>query len=127
MRLHLILPLVEPTMISLPSTCPYEDCEGRHFRHHQEVTKLLRDTVYAQVTAHRYECLHCKRTFRVYPHGVTKAQTSQRVRGSAVLLYLLGLSYGAVSLTLEALGAYLCKSRVYDVVQAAAERVPGLK
>jgi hypothetical protein len=28
---------------------------------------------------------------------------------------------------LEALGAYLCKSRVYDVVQAAAERVPGLK
>jgi hypothetical protein len=40
---------------------------------------------------------------------------------------MLGLSYGAVSLVLEALGAYLCKSRVYEVVQAAAERVPGLK
>jgi len=49
------------------------------------------------------------------------------VKGLGVLLYLLGLSYGAVSLTLEALGAYLCKSRVYDVVQATAERVPGLK
>jgi hypothetical protein len=43
------------------------------------------------------------------------------------MLYLLGLSYGAVSLVLEGLGIYLCKSRVYDVVQATAERVPGLK
>jgi hypothetical protein len=43
------------------------------------------------------------------------------------MLYVLGLSYGAVSLVLEALGVYLCKSRVYEVVQAAAERVPGLK
>jgi len=49
------------------------------------------------------------------------------VKGLAVLLYLLGLSYGAVSLTLEALGCYMCKSRVYDAVQAAAERVPGLR
>jgi hypothetical protein len=43
------------------------------------------------------------------------------------MLYLLGLSYGAVSLALEALGVYMCKSRVYDTVQAVAERVPGLK
>jgi hypothetical protein len=43
------------------------------------------------------------------------------------MLYLLGLSYGAVSLALNALGVPLCKSRVYDVVQAAAARVPGLK
>jgi hypothetical protein len=43
------------------------------------------------------------------------------------MLYLLGLSYGAVSLALGALGVYLCKSRVYDVAQAASERVPGLK
>ena len=45
----------------------------------------------------------------------------------AVLLYLLGLSYGAVSLTLEALGAYMAKSSVYEAVQAAAKKVPGLK
>ena len=43
------------------------------------------------------------------------------------MLYLLGLSYGAVSLVLEALGVHLCKSRVYEVVPAAAERAPGLK
>jgi hypothetical protein len=91
------------------------------------VEKQLKDTVCRQVTAHRYQCLKCGRTFRVYPSGVTHAQTSQRVKGLAVLLYLLGLSYGAVSLTLEALGCYMCKSRVYDAVQAAAERVPGLR
>jgi hypothetical protein len=91
------------------------------------VDKALRDTVYPRVKVQRYQCLRCKRTFRVYPRGVSRAQSSQRMHGLAVMLYLLGLSYGAVSLVLEALGAYLCKSRVYEVVQAAAERVPGLK
>jgi len=41
-------------------------------------------------------------------------------------LYLLGLSYGATSLALEALDCYQAKSTVYLAVQEAAERVPGL-
>jgi transposase-like protein len=127
MRLQLILPQVEPTVVILPSVCPREDCPGTHFQHHQAVVKPLKDTVYPQVTAHRYKCLRCQRTFRVYPVGVTQAQTSRRVKGLAVMLYLLGLSYGAVSLALEALGTYMSKTSVYDAVQAAGERVPGLK
>jgi transposase-like protein len=43
------------------------------------------------------------------------------------MLYLLGLSYGATSLALEALGVYMAKSSIYEAVQAAAEKVPGLK
>jgi transposase-like protein len=54
--------------------------------------------------AQRYKCLRCGRTFRVYPEGVTRAQTSKRVKGLAVMLYLLGLSYRVVALALEALG-----------------------
>lgn len=127
MRLHLILPRVEPTQIVPPSKCGYEGCRSRYFGFHQEVPKAVRDTVYEQVVAHRYKCLRCRRTFRVYPSGVSHASTSQRVRGLGVMLYLLGLSYGAVSLVLEALGAYLCKSQVYAAVQAAAQQVPGLK
>jgi transposase-like protein len=127
MRLQLILPRVEPTNMKLPSVCPDKHCQGKHFRHHQRVDKAVKDTHYETVSAERYECLRCKRTFRVYPQGVTRAQTSQRVKGLGVLLYLLGLSYGAASLTLEALGVYVCKSSVYDAVQAAAEKVPGLK
>jgi hypothetical protein len=43
------------------------------------------------------------------------------------MLYLLGLSYGAVALALEALVAYVCRSQVYEAVQAAAKRVPVMK
>jgi len=56
-----------------------------------------------------------------------RGYVSLRVKGLAVMFYLLGLSYGAVSLVLEAPGVYVCKSRAYDVVQAAAQRVPGLE
>lgn len=127
MRLQLILPRVQPGEFEIPAICSYEGCEGRHFRHHQEVDKPLKDTRYDLVTAHRYECLRCHRTFRLYPEGVTHAQMSQRVKGLAVMLYLLGLSYGATSLALEALGVYMAKSSIYEAVQAVAEKVPGLK
>lgn len=126
MRLQLILPRVEPESMAVPEVCPYEGCEGRHFRLHQAVPKAVRDTVYEEVTAERYACLRCGRTLRSYPLGVNAGQLSLRVKGLAVLLYLLGLSYGAVSLALEALGVYLAKSSVYEAVQAAAQRVPGL-
>ena len=127
MRLELILPRVEPTEFKMPVVCPHKGCQGRHFEHHQEVDKLLKDMTYGAVFAHRYRCQRCRRTFRVYPQGVTKAQTSQRVKGLGVMLYLLGLSYGATSLALEALGVYMSKTSVYEAVQAAAEKVPGLK
>jgi transposase-like protein len=127
MRLELVLPRVEPTEFKKPLVCPHQGCQGRHFEHHQEVDKPLKDTTYEAVLAHRYRCLRCKGTFRVYPQGVTRAQTSQRVKGLGVMLYLLGLSYGATSLALEALGVYMSKSSVYEAVQAAAEKVPGLK
>ena len=87
----------------------------------------MKDTEYDAVSAQRTECLRCRRTFRVYPQGVTHAQSSQRVKGLGGMLYLLGLSYGATSLALEALGMYMCKSSVYEAVQAAAKKVPGMK
>ena len=127
MRLKLILPRVVPAAIKPPLHCPNEGCVGRHFQLHQVVDKSLRDTRYPEVDVHRCKCLRCGGTFRVYPQGVSRAQISLRVKGLGVLLYLLGLSYGAVSLALEALGVYMCRSRVYDAVQAVAERVPGLK
>jgi hypothetical protein len=97
------------------------------FTYERRVPKPLRDTVYHEVQVHRSQCLRCKRTFRVYREGTSRAQTSQRVKGLAVMLHLFGLSYGAVSLALEGLGVALCKSRVYDAVQETAQRVPGFK
>jgi hypothetical protein len=79
----------EPTVMTLPTVCPYKGCRGTRFEHHQEVPKSLTDTVYDAVSAHRYKFLRCERTFRVYPQGVTRAQISLRVKGLAVNLYLL--------------------------------------
>ncbi|MBN1954201.1 MAG: transposase, partial [Anaerolineae bacterium] len=87
----------------------------------------MKDTRYDIVTAHCYVCMRCERTFRVYPEGVTHAQMSQRFKGLAAMLYMLGLSYGATSLALEALGVYMAKSSIYEAVQAAAEKVPGME
>ena len=93
MRLQLLLPKVDPKAMAEPSKCAYADCTGKRVQLHQPVNKALRDTVYQQVQVHRYRCLKCGRTFRVYPPGVTHAQSSERVKGLAVMLYLLGLSY----------------------------------
>jgi transposase-like protein len=127
MRLHLLLAKVEPKAMPVPSKCGYGDCTSKQVRLHQPVKKALRDTMHQQVEAHRYRCLKCGRTFRVYPPGVSQAQTSDRVKGLAVMLYLLGLSYGAVSLALESLGVPLSKTEVYNTVQDASKRVPGMK
>jgi hypothetical protein len=127
MRLKLLLPRVEPRVFEEPGVCPYEKCGGKRFHLRQAVRKAVRDTVYCEVTARRYDCLRCGRTFRVYPLGITDDQTSRRLKGLAVLFYIMGLSYGAVALVLTALGHPLGKTAVYDAVQAAGAKVTGLR
>jgi hypothetical protein len=43
------------------------------------------------------------------------------------MLYILGLSYGAVELMLSSLGVSMGKSSVYRAVQAVIDKIPGLK
>lgn len=127
MRLKLLLPPVRPDAYEEPVACPNKGCVGTRFHMRQEWPKPLRDTLLPAVIARRYECLRCGHTFRIYPTGVSKAQTSARLRGLGVLLYVLGMSYGAVSLTLAALSHPLGKTAVYYAVQAAGEKVAGLR
>src|SRR5438445_12926733 len=95
MRLHLLLAKVEPKAIPLPSKCGYADCTSKQVRLHQPVNKALRDTVHEQVEVHRYRCLKSRSTFRVYPPGVTHAQSRDRVQWLAEMLYLSRLSQAA--------------------------------
>lgn len=127
MRLQLLLPPVKPIRPPAPTRCPTPGCPGTTFAFIQEVPKPLRDTRYAQVLAHRYQCRTCQRLCRVYPPGVSRAQTSERVRGLAVVFYLLGLSYGAVADALGALGVDFSKSSAYRAVQDAAAALPDLR
>ena len=126
MRLKLILPLVAPEQYTEPKHCSDSKCKGDRCVPWQAVKKNVRDMEYEEVVAWRYKCMRCGKTFRVYPQGVQKSQMSQRLKGMGVLLYVLGLSYGAVSLMLEALGVFESKSSVYRAVQATAEAVPGM-
>jgi len=127
MRLLVIPPPVQPEVYPEPEGCPCVDCGSRHVQFRQAVRKPLRDPFVPEVVAHRYQCPRCGRTFRVYPVGVSHDQTSARLKGLAVLFYVLGMSYGAVALALGALGCPLSKVAVYNVVQAAGGRVAGLR
>jgi transposase-like protein len=127
MRLNLILPAVEPEKYTQPQGCTRKGCHGKYLRQRQVVRKELRDREYQQVKVWRYECVRCGHTFRVYPQGVSRAHVSQRVKGMAVMLYILGLSYGAVNIMLGALGVNFSKTSVYRAVQAAGEAVVGMR
>lgn len=134
MRLSVRISPVEPSVYDLPEQCPYSDCEGKHFALHQEhCAKALRDPRYEDVEAQRHRCLRCDRTFRVYPRGVSRAQQSDALKAFSVLLYVLGLSYGAVSDALMALQLLLNqalsvgKTTVYRNVQAAGQAARRLR
>ena len=124
MRIRMRLPTVEPEEYVKPEECPAEGCRGRYFKLHQgRCAKQLLDPHHDEVNAQRYQCLSCKRTFRVYPQGVSRAQRSERLKGIGVLLYVLGLSYGGVEDALLAFGWAGSKSSTYRDVQAAGEAV----
>lgn len=121
MRIRVRLPKVEPSVYSYPDKCPYEGCSGHYFKPHglKGEPKAIRDPDHEQVQSFRHECLRCGRTFRVYPQGVSSAEQSDRLKAISVLLYVLGLSYGAVADFLEAFGISICKTTVYNNVQEA--------
>lgn len=121
MRIQVRLPRVKPDKYEMPKTCPH-GCGGTYFRRHGQKgqIKRIRDPQYSEVTVYRYRCVKCNRTFRVYPKGVLPiAQQSARLKGMAVLLYVLGLSYGAVEDFTNALGCGIGKTMAYYNVQEA--------
>jgi hypothetical protein len=127
MRLKLILPTVDLDATPVPAACPRPQCGSHHVVPHQPVRNPRRDTQLEATTVWRYRGVRCGHTFRVDPPGVSRAHTSARLRGVAVMRSVLGLSDGAVALALEALGHPVSKTAVYDAVQAAGTRVPGLR
>jgi transposase-like protein len=121
MRIQVRLPRVEPDHYDWPKQCPYEGCDGRQFKAHgvKGEVKPLRDPHCSVVIAYRWRCMTCGQRFRVYPWGVSNDQQSNRLKGLSVLLYVLGLSYGAVEDVLCAFNTPLGKTTVYVNVQEA--------
>jgi hypothetical protein len=114
MRIQVRIPKVKPEVYPSMDRCPYAGCGGQEFTAHGNgaESKPVRDLNYRAVDSFRYTCLRCGRTFRVYPEGISRADQSDALQGMSVLLYVLGLSYGAVSDFLGALGQGISKTTV---------------
>lgn len=121
MCLDVRLPEVKPEQHRPPQTCPHADCPGTRFYRHGREQRRIQDLEHHSVLCQRYKCRSCGRTFYAYPPGIGQAQQSERLKAMSVLLYVLGLSYGAAADFLRASGVQIGKSSVYNNVQAAGQ------
>ena len=116
-RVRFMLPEVKSAPDTRPTECPH--CGGGAFHRHGQVSKPIQDLYIQEVTAMRYRCADCGRTFRHYPSGVDGHNQSKRLRGLAGLMWALGLSHRSVSHVLTALGCALSRMSSWRDVQEA--------
>jgi transposase-like protein len=77
----------------------------------------------SEVWVYRYRCCHCKRTFRHYPEGVSRADQSERCRKLATICWVLGLSYRGLAAVFGGFGVKLGRMSAWRDVQAQAEQI----
>ena len=115
------LPEVKQKKEARPQKCRY--CEGETFQRWGRVNKPVKDVRIRNVKVYRYRCCQCKRTFRHYPEGNTRADQSERLRVFAVLLWTLGLSHRGSSLVLSGLKVLVSFMTIWRDVQEAAQEI----
>jgi transposase-like protein len=115
------LPEVKQKKEERPHQCRY--CEGETFQRWGQVNKPVKDVRVRKVKVYRYRCCRCKRTFRYYPEGNTRADQTERLRVFAVLLWTLGLSHRASSLVLSGLQVLVSFMTIWRDVQEAAKEI----
>ena len=115
------LPTVKRKREARPKQCPY--CAGETFQRWGHVKKPVKDLRVRNVKVYRYRCCQCKRTFRHYPEGNSRADQTERLRVFAILLWSLGLSHRASSLILSGLNVLVSFMTIWRDVQEEAEQL----
>ena len=115
------LPTVKRKREARPKQCPY--CAGEIFQRWGHVKKPVKDLRVRNVKVYRYRCCQCKRTFRHYPEGNSRADQTERLRVFAILLWSLGLSHRASSLILSGLNVLVSFMTIWRDVQEEAEQL----
>lgn len=113
------LPDVKRKKEERPRCCPY--CQGETFQRWGRVNKPVKDVHVRQVRVYRYKCCQCRRTFRHYPQGNSRADQTEGLRMLTVLLWALGLSHRSASLILGSLKASISFMTIWRNVQAEAQ------
>ena len=115
------LPAVKQKREERPRQCPY--CEGETFQRWGQVQKAVKDIRIRRVKVYRYRCCQCKRTFRHYPEGNSRADQTDRLRVFAIVLWRLGLSHRASSLILSGLQVFVSHMLIWRDVQAEVQTI----
>jgi transposase-like protein len=119
--LVLKLPDVKRKTENRPKVCPY--CNGETFQRWGKIGKPVRDPRCRNVQVYRYRCCRCKRTFRQYPQGISRADQTKRMQVFAVLCWTFGMSHRKVSLILSGLGIRLCPMSIWRDAQEQAKAI----
>ena len=104
-----------------PSECPH--CGSGLLQRWGGTLKPVRDTHMRTAAIYRYRCVACRRTFRHYPEGLSRADQSLRLLQLAAIGWTLGLSLRGMSAILSAFGVTLAHMTVWRDAQAIAKSV----
>ena len=115
------LPKVERRNTQRPKECKY--CQGEILQSWGQVNKRVKDTKVRNVKVYRYRCASCRRSFRHYPDGITRAMQSVRLKKLIVIIWSLGLSYRSVSCLLSVFGIACSRMSGWRDVQQAGEKL----
>jgi len=115
------LPNVKRKVEERPKRCRY--CEGNTFQRWGRVNKPVKDIRVRHVKVYRYRCCQCKRTFRHYPEGNSRADQTERLRLFAILLWTFGLSHRASSLILSGLNVLVSFTTIWRDVQEETKQM----
>lgn len=112
--IHLTLPSVQPTPGDRPRHCPH--CGHWRLHRHGRCAKPIRDRELSTVSVDRYRCTACRRTFRHYPAGVTRADHSQRLVAIGALLWAAGLRLRWCERVLQVFGLVSSDTSIWRAV-----------
>lgn len=121
MAIVLQLPSVKRNKSTRPRHCPH--CQGETFQRWGKVRKQIKDRKIKSIWLYRYRCTSCRRTFRDYPEGISRALQSERMKLLAVICWSFGLSHRGVEAILSAFGVSLSRMTSWRDVQTQAERI----
>jgi transposase-like protein len=113
------VPEVKDKESGRPKRCSY--CEGETFQRWGGSGKRVRDPHLSEVEVYRYRCCRCRRTFRHYPQGVSRASQTERMKVLVALGWILGLSYRGLVRLYRVFGAEIERMSAWRDVQRHAK------
>ena len=117
------LPEVKSESRERAEACVY--CGSSLLQSWGRCSKPVRDSQLREVVVRRYRCTACRRTFRHYPEGISRADQSARMVQLAALMWALGLSLRQAGVILGAFGVTLKRMSIWRDGQVVAARIRG--